>query len=327
MAFEETGRGPGRRTCARSASTSTKLVADGKLAHRPRPRRAQRDRGDRRLRPRRAVRPPRPRDRLGRRQAGGARHDRDAVRRLRQPRPSCAPSCAGCSAGSRTRASPPSSPASAATATLTRQGLEEYVSDCVILLDHRVDDQVSTRRLRIVKYRGTAHGTNEYPFLIDEDGISVLPHHRRSASTTTSSTERVSTGVPAARRDARRQGLLPRQHVLVSRHGRHRQDQPRGALRATRPAARGERCLYFAFEESPSQIVRNMRSIGIDLEPCDREGPAALHASPPHAARPRDAPGARCTSWSSEFEPRVVVIDPISNLVDAGDARRTPRRC
>ena len=103
----------------------------------------------------------------------------------------------------------PSSPASAATAALTRQGLEEYVSDCVILLDHRVNEQVSTRRLRIVKYRGSLHGTNEYPFLIDERGISVLPVTGLGLNHDVEQRARVERH-PRARHDARRRGLLPR---------------------------------------------------------------------------------------------------------------------
>ena len=115
--------------------------------------------------------------------------------------------------------------------TLTRQGLEEYVSDCVILLDHRVTEQISTRRLRIVKYRGTTHGTNEYPFLIDEDGFSVLPLSGAAARPRGQQRARLERR-PGARRHARRQGLLPRLLDPGQRHRRHRQDQPRGALRA-----------------------------------------------------------------------------------------------
>src|SRR5262249_20604988 len=78
--------------------------------------------------------------------------------------------------------------------TLTRHGLEEYVSDCVILLDHRVDDQVSTRRLRVVKYRGSLHGTNEYPFLIGENGFTVFPITSLGLNHP-ASTERISSGI------------------------------------------------------------------------------------------------------------------------------------
>ncbi|MES2606673.1 MAG: circadian clock protein KaiC, partial [Pseudomonadota bacterium] len=145
---------------------------------------------------------------------------------------------------------------------LTRQGLEEYVSDCVILLDHRVIDQISTRRIRIVKYRGTTHGTNEYPFLIDEDGVSVLPITSAGLKHEVS-TERVSSGV--ARLDAMLggKGFYRGSSVLVSGTA----GSGKSSLSAhfvDAACRRGEKCLYFAFEESPSQVIRNMRSIGID---------------------------------------------------------------
>ena len=117
--------------------------------------------------------------------------------------------------------------------TLTRHGLEEYVTDAVIQLDHRVHDQISTRRLRVVKYRGSHHGTNEYPFLIDEDGVSVLPVTSLTLQHAASS-ERVSSGLRAARRDARRPGLLSRQHGPGLGHGRHRQDDAGRAFRRRR---------------------------------------------------------------------------------------------
>ena len=146
---------------------------------------------------------------------------------------------------------------------LTRQGLEEYVSDCVILLDHRVVDQVSTRRLRIVKYRGSAHGTNEYPFLIDEDGFSVLPITSAGLDHQASD-ERVSTGI--ARLDAMLggAGVYRGTSVLVSGSAGTGKSSI-AAHFANASCERGESCLYFAFEESSSQMIRNMRSIGIDL--------------------------------------------------------------
>ena len=176
--------------------------------------------------------------------------------------------------------------------TLTRQGLEEYVSDCVILLDHRVTEQISTRRLRIVKYRGTTHGTNEYPFLIDDDGISVLPltvARPRPRGRATSASRAASRALDTMLGG---EGYYRGSSVLISRHRRHRQDQPGGALRASR-LRRGERCLYLAFEESPEQLMRNMRTIGVNLEPHgSRRACCRLHASRPTLLRPRDAPGA-----------------------------------
>jgi circadian clock protein KaiC len=198
---------------------------------------------------------------------------------------------------------------------LTRHGLEEYVSDCVILLDHRVIDQVSTRRLRIVKYRGTVHGTNEYPFLIDEDGISVLPITALGLDHEASN-ERLSTGIPQLDTMLGGKGLYRGSTVLVS--GAAGTGKSSMAAHFARAACeRGERCLYFAFEESPGQIVRNMRSIGIDLEPYTQQGLLRFQAI-------------RSTIYGLEmhlatfhkliqkFDPKVVVLDPIGNLLQAG---------
>src|ERR1700675_4333306 len=149
--------------------------------------------------------------------------------------------------------------------TLTRHGLEEYVADCVILLDHRVNEQISTRRLRIVKYRGTAHGTDEYPYMIDDDGISVLPI-TSLALTHKAPTTRVSTGVSGLDEMLGGKGFYRGSSVLVS--GTAGTGKSTIAAKfASAACARGESCMYFAFEESPSQIVRNMRSVGIDFEP------------------------------------------------------------
>ena len=173
--------------------------------------------------------------------------------------------------------------------TLTRQGLEEYVSDCVIVLDHRVSEQISSRRLRVVKYRGSTHGTNEYPFLIDEDGISVLPVTSLGLQHI-ASTERISTGV--ARLDAMLggAGYYRGSSVLVSGTAGTGKSSL-AAHFADAACRRGERVLYFAFEESPSQIMRNMRSIGIDLEPWVQERSAAVSGEPPHVCGPGNAPG------------------------------------
>ena len=173
--------------------------------------------------------------------------------------------------------------------TLTRQGLEEYVSDCVILLDHRVIDQVSTRRLRIVKYRGSTHGTNEYPFLIDEDGISVLPITSWACSTTSpmSVCHRASPGwIPcwAAR-------VFPRQHRAGFGYGGHRQEQRGGTLRQRRLRARRERCLYLrlrgiASADHPEHAVDRYRPGAMG-----QEGLAAIPRDAVHVLRPGDASG------------------------------------
>ena len=147
---------------------------------------------------------------------------------------------------------------------LTRHGLEEYVSDCVILLDHRVTDQVSTRRLRIVKYRGTAHGTNEYPFLIDEDGFSVLPVTSLGLQHEVSE-ERISSGIPRLDTMLGGEGFYRGSTILVS--GTAGTGKTSMAAHFVDAACRrGERCLYFSLEESPGQMVRNMRSIGLNLD-------------------------------------------------------------
>lgn len=199
--------------------------------------------------------------------------------------------------------------------SLTRQGLEEYVSDCVILLDHRVKEQVSTRRVRIVKYRGTSHGTNEYPFLIDADGISVLPITSVGLKHKVSS-ERVSSGV--ARLDAMLggQGYYRGSSILVSGTAGSGKTSL-AAHFADATCKRGERCLYLSFEESPEQIARNMRTIGIDLDPCLASGRLRIDASRPglygmemHLAQIHRTVG--------DFKPHSIVIDPISNFSNAG---------
>jgi circadian clock protein KaiC len=201
---------------------------------------------------------------------------------------------------------------------LTRHGLEEYVSDCVILLDNRVIDQISTRRLRIVKYRGTTHGTNEYPFLIDEDGLSVLPitsltfEHKASK-------DRISTGIPRLDTMLGGKGYFRGTSILVT--GTAGTGKSSMAAHFARAAcARGEKCLYFAFEESPSQITRNMRSIGLDMEPWVKKDLLRFHAmrSTLHGLE------THLTTFHKvvkEFKPRVVVFDPIDSLVQAGTLR------
>src|SRR6202158_1608055 len=197
-------------------------------------------------------------------------------------------------------------------ARLTRHGIEEFVSDCVILLDHRIREEISTRRLRIVKYRGSTHGTNEYPFLIDDQGISVLPISSLGLDHD-APTKRVWSGV--ARLD-----------VMLGAKAFYRGSSIRGSGTAgagkTSIAAhfldaacrRGERALFFAFEESPRQIVRNMRSIGIDLEPWVRKGLLQFHAARPTYGGIEQVlllTHKRITS----FQPSVVVVDPVTNLL------------
>jgi circadian clock protein KaiC len=201
---------------------------------------------------------------------------------------------------------------------LTRHGLEEYVSDCVILLDHRVTDQISTRRLRIVKYRGTAHGTNEYPFLIDEDGFSVLPVTSLGLRHQVSE-ERISSGVPRLDRMLGGEGFYQGTTILVSgTAGTGKTSLAASFVDAA--CRRGERCLFLSFEESPGQLIRNMRSIGLNLEQWSKKGLLQFHSS-------------RATLYGlemhlatihkivQEFDPNVVVLDPVGSLIQAGNDR------
>jgi circadian clock protein KaiC len=202
--------------------------------------------------------------------------------------------------------------------TLTRHGLEEYVSDCVILLDHRVTEQVSTRRLRVVKYRGTAHGTNEYPFLIDEDGFSVLPVTSLGLQHQVSE-ERISTGIPRLDTMLGGKGFYRGTTVLIS--GTAGTGKTSLAAHFVDAACRrGERCLYFSFEESPGQLIRNMRSIGLNLERWVKKNLLQFHSS-------------RATFYGlemhlaiihkvvQEFQPQVVVLDPVGSLIQSGSKR------
>ena len=197
----------------------------------------------------------------------------------------------------------------------TRQGLEEYVSDCVIFLDHRVTEQTSTRRLRVVKYRGTVHGTNEYPFLIDEDGFSVLPVTSLGLNHNVSS-ERVSSGITALDKMLEGKGYYRGSTVLVS--GTAGVGKTSLAAHFAEAACkRGERVLYFCFEESANQLMRNMRSIGIDFETWQQKGLLQFQATRPtfyglemHLAVTHKTVEA--------FKPDIVIFDPI-NTFTTGD--------
>ena len=178
--------------------------------------------------------------------------------------------------------------------TLTRQGLEEYVSDCVIMLDHRVTEQTSTRRLRVVKYRGSMHGTNEYPFLIDENGFSVLPVTSLGLKHIVSN-ERISSGITALDKMLEGKGYYRGSTVLVS--GTAGVGKTSIAAHFAEAACkRGERVLYFCFEESPNQLMRNMLSIGIKLETWVQERTFTIPGNPADILWPGNAPG--CNSQS-----------------------------
>jgi circadian clock protein KaiC len=199
--------------------------------------------------------------------------------------------------------------------TLTRYGLEEYVSDCVISLDNRVVDQVSTRRMRIVKYRGTAHGANEYPFLIDEHGFSVLPVTSLGLNYDVSS-ERVSTGVAALDDMLDGGGYFRGSSVLVSGTAGTGKSSIAG-LFAEASCRRKERALYFALEESGSQVCRNMRSIGLDLDTYIDKGLLRIQSARPTVFGLEQHLVA-IHNMIEELQPRALVIDPISSLLTAG---------
>lgn len=198
--------------------------------------------------------------------------------------------------------------------TLTRFGLEEYVADCVIFLNHQVANQIATRRLRIVKYRGSAHGTNEYPFLLDEQGFSVMPISSIGLDHP-APTDRISTGIPRLDTMLDGKGYYRGSSILVT--GTAGTGKSSLAAHFVDAACRrGERCLYFAFEESRKQIIRNMRSIGLDLEQWVNKGLLEFRNSRPtlyglemHLVVMHRA--------IEEFKPAIVVIDPISNLLSA----------
>jgi circadian clock protein KaiC len=198
---------------------------------------------------------------------------------------------------------------------LTKQGLEEYVSDAVILLDHRVHDQVSTRRLRVVKYRGSHHGTNEYPFLIDATGISVLPVSSMALQHA-APLERISAGIGRLDAMLGNKGYYRGSTVLVS--GTAGTGKTSLAVHFLDAACRrGERCLCFLFEESPQQLLRNMRSIGIDLQPWVDAGLLLFHADRP-SRYGLETHLATMHQLVADFKPTVTVIDPVTNLMTVG---------
>lgn len=202
-----------------------------------------------------------------------------------------------------------------ADGTFTRHGLEEYISDCVILLDQRVENQISIRRMRVIKYRGSLHGMDEYPFLIDDKGISVLPITSLEIEHDVSN-ERVSTGIEGLDAMLGGGGYYKGSTIMVSGTAGTGKTSIAASF-AHAACERGERCLYLAYEEAESQIIRNMRSIGLELEPCINKGLLKIKSS-------------RSTRYGlemhlvmmhqlvNEFKPDVVVIDPITDYRNVG---------
>jgi len=199
--------------------------------------------------------------------------------------------------------------------SLTRQGLEEYVSDCVIMLDHRIENKISTRLMRIVKYRGSIHGTNEYPFLIDEDGMSVLPVTSLLLQHEVS-TQRITSGIPALDKMLGGKGFFRGSSILVSGTAGTGKTSI-AACFAHETCRRKERCIYFAFEESPQQIIRNMLSIGVDLKADMDRGLLEMHASRP-TLYGLEMHLVDIHKKIKKFKPRTVILDPITNLITVG---------
>jgi circadian clock protein KaiC len=199
--------------------------------------------------------------------------------------------------------------------SLTRQGLEEYVSDCVILLDHRINNQISTRLLRVVKYRGSMHGTNEYPFLIDEEGISVLPVTSLQLNID-ASRETISSGIPSLDKMLGGDGFFKGSSVLVSGTAGTGKTSIAASF-AHSTCLANKKCLYFAFEESPMQILRNMLSVGMDLSKHIKKGLLEFHASRP-TLYGLEMHLVAMHKKIKKFQPDVVILDPITNLITVG---------
>ncbi len=198
---------------------------------------------------------------------------------------------------------------------LTRHGLEEYVSDCVIVLDHRVNDQIATRHLRVVKYRGALHGTNEFPFLIGDDGVSVLPITSLGLNHKVSN-ERIATGIPRLDAMLGGRGFFRGSSILITgTSGTGKTIVSSNFAHAA--CRRGERALYFSFEESPNQIIRNMHSIGLLLEPMVKRGLLRFHSARP-SLYGLEMHLATMFREIEAFKPDVVIVDPITSLMDMG---------
>jgi circadian clock protein KaiC len=198
---------------------------------------------------------------------------------------------------------------------LTRHGLEEYVSDCVIFLDHRVVNRVGTRILRIVKYRGSSHGTNEYPTMIDEHGLSVLPISSLGFDYPVT-TERISTGIDRLDAMLGGKGYYRGSSVLVSGTAGTGKSSLAAAF-VDAACRRGERCLYVAFEEAPAQITRNMASVGFDLNQWAKKGSLHFYAVRSTLCGLEQHLGS-IIKLVNEFQPTAFVIDPVTNLSAVG---------
>ena len=201
----------------------------------------------------------------------------------------------------------------------TRHGLEEYISDCIILLDNRVKEEMATRRVRIIKYRGSAHGTSEYPFVIDNQGLSVIPITSAGLEQP-GTTKKVSTGIPSLDKLFRgRPGYTRGSTILASGTAGSGKTSFAGAF-ALESCKRGERCLYFSYEESSGQLVQNLLSIGIDLAPWIEKGLLKIVALRPSFLG-LELHLLNVYKLVDSFKPKAVVVDPLTSLVGEGEER------
>ncbi len=194
----------------------------------------------------------------------------------------------------------------------TRQGLEEFVSDCIILLDNRVKEQISVRRIRVVKYRGSKHGTNEYPFVIDNQGLSVIPI--TSAGLDQPGTaKRVSTGVSSFDKLFKGGGYTRGSTVLASGTAGTGKTSLAAAF-AVASCKRGERCLYLSYEGSAGQLAQNMKSIGFEMEPLIKKGLLKIVSTRPSFFG-LETHLLDLYKMIADFKPQAVVIDPLTSLI------------
>lgn len=200
--------------------------------------------------------------------------------------------------------------------SLTRHGVEAYVSDCVVLLDHRTDDLTTKRRLRIIKYRGSGHGNEEHPFLIGQNGVSVIPLSSARLDYEVTA-ERVGTGVPTLDEMLAGDGYHRGSSVLASGTVGTGKSSLAAAF-AVSTCRRGERCLYLAFEESPAQVLRNMRSIGIDLAHWQEQGLLLLTAMRPTMTGLEEHL-ASIFALTEQYDVQSVVIDPVTDFLTIGN--------
>jgi len=201
------------------------------------------------------------------------------------------------------------------TENLTRHGFDEYASDCVILLDHRVTEQISKRRVRVVKYRGSGHGADEYPFIIGASGVSVLPVTSVDLDYEASS-DRITSGVPDLDVMLDGKGYLRGSSIMVSGKAGTGKTTLAAAF-AIASCERGDRCLYLSFEESAAQVIRNMRSVGMDMDRWIEKGLLTIRAARP-SSRGLEEHLISIRDLIADIKPDCVVFDPVTNFISVG---------